>query len=191
METNMNAVQQVGNAFAAYKNCRDYQEQCDRLIKLILVLRKLLRDEHTVRVQTSRKLHTLKLPIKEFEASISFKYSRTQRVSARDIQHFVIDGTVVFPDRFGARSQYCFEENLAVHSERLWETQRSTKNARIALLRRLALRDQGVFPDANTFRYDYMRPEECSWELAGMSIEGLMEFLDVELVNTVLKPVTR
>lgn len=186
MADNRDLVTKVTDALITYLNKRDELHLCI----LVATLSHALEDGHTVQVQTSKKLHTLELPLNIFEEAISFKYGQrqTQRVSARDIQHVVVNGTSILPSRYNAPAAYSFQESLAAHCAHRGSSQRAIKNARIALLRRLALRDQGITPDAMTFRFDHMNPAECSWELASMSIEELQNYLGVELVDTVLKP---
>lgn len=195
MATYPELISAVREALVAYKNHPGRYE----LETLVAVIQRMMESRHSVKVQTPRRLYMLQLPFKIVEPGKVIRFgpsNYTVRFAASAISHIQVDGTIIL----AGPNCYFFQETDVAHYERLRElplgkrqlnsygiTLGAVRISRRALLLRLALSEQGIYPDRLTFQA-YM--PGTSFNLASHDIDDLMTALDVFLDGSVIRPTT-
>lgn len=168
-----------------FGGAHDYKEDFQRASRLAAILTQLVRHGYIVKITTAGKTHVLDYSTENIRVSDSgqlIKYNQTQRFSTLQILRLAIvdAGSSVAPFILG----YAFEEPQNNHCRRLRVMfQRPVRTARGLLLKRLNARLRGWEPSSPD-----LKTGEVSWEMAGMSIDELMDYLAVELDGATLIP---
>jgi hypothetical protein len=161
----------------------DYKDGAHRLVALLTAL---VRQGHSVKIQTKKGSLTLDQGTENIGLSGGgyFRVGRS-RISTQGIQMVcVLDATVMVP---ALAWEFSFTESDEEHAERLGaHFMNQPRKARLTLLRKLNRASRGLSTDAA-----HVRATDVSWEMASMTIDELMEYLDVRLDGSHLVPLGR
>ncbi len=156
-------------------NNHDLLDHRIRVLELYMALKSKIDEGKSVRISTTRKTHIISqetgLTLDSVENLL--RYNRVQRISVQGIISIEVlgePGQVV--------DGYRFKESIPEHVRRLGESIRFVTNARSVLLKKLYAKKDGVDLTTSKIKDLY---REISWEMADMTIEKLMDALDVKM----------
>lgn len=146
-----------------------------RVVELYIALKSKIDKGRTERISTRKKAHLIghETGLTLDENYDLFHYNRTQRISVQgiiSIEVFGEPGQVV--------EGYRFAKSIPEHARRLSESIRFVTNARSDLLKKLHAKKDGVDLTTSKIKDLY---KEISWEIAGMTIEQLMDVLCIKI----------